>query len=127
MGPNLLTLVTTLRYRTGASFENIAQLLYDHTDKKLSLTAINRGFGKICESLKPVSDEIASKIINSKYTQFDETGHKLVLEGKRKQKGSKKIWVWIATIPNAAYYHVDLSRSKKALEKILRSRKTSYD
>lgn len=122
LGPNLLTLVTTMRYRTGASFENIAQLLYDHTNKKLSLTAINRGFGKLCESLKPESDEIASEVINSKYTQFDETGHKLVLEGKASQKGSKKIWVWVAAIANAAYYHVDLSRSKKALEKMLKFR-----
>ncbi len=122
LGLNLLTMVATTRYRTGASFENIAQLLYDHTDKKLSLTALNRGFGVLCNSLKPLADEIASEVINSKYTQFDETGHKLVLEGKKSQKGSKKIWVWVAAIQNAAYYHVGLSRGKKELDIMLKFR-----
>lgn len=122
LGPNLLTLLTSIRFRTGTSFENISQLLNDHTNKKLSQTAFYRGLAKVSECLEPVSIGIASEVMNSKYVQFDETSHKLVLEGKESSKGSKKIWVWVAAIPNAVYYHVDLSRSTKALDTMLEFR-----
>jgi len=119
LGPNLLTLMTTTRSRTGASFEGISKLIEDNSEVKISQTALNRGLSKVSGILEPIADEIATEVMNSDYINIDETGHKLVLEGKKSQQGSKKIWVWVFGTPNAAYYHVDMSRSKDALKTAL--------
>ncbi|MFV2016087.1 MAG: transposase, partial [Candidatus Heimdallarchaeota archaeon] len=95
---------------------------------KPSQTSLNRALSMISTSLKPVAEEIAVEVMNSDYINIDETGHKLVLEGKRCQqggtgskgpKGSHKIWVWVFATPNAAYYHVDMTRSQNAIKTAL--------
>lgn len=116
IGPNLLALNQSIRFRTGASFEKISQLLEDQTNVKLSQTAIHKGYTLLCDSLETVANEIATDVMNSEYINIDETSHKLVLEGKQSYKKSKKVWVWVAGKPTASYYHVDLTRSKKALQ-----------
>jgi hypothetical protein len=122
LGPNFLTFLTTARFRTGGSFENLSKLIEDNAGVKPSQTALNRGLSKISTLLEPVADTIATEVMNSKWINIDETGHKLVLEGNRAKKGSKKVWVWVFATPNAAYYHIDMHRDKKALQKVLQLR-----
>ena len=122
LGPNFLTFITTARYRTGGSFENLSKLIEDNAGVKPSQTALNRGLSKVSSLLEPVADTIASEVMNSEWINIDETGHKLVLEGNRANKGSKKVWVWVFATPNAAYYHIDMHRDKKALQKVLQLR-----
>jgi Mg2+ and Co2+ transporter CorA len=117
LGPNFLTFMTSARSHTGGSFENLSRMVEDISDVKPSQTSLNRALSKVCDSLEPVANEIAVEVMNSDYFNIDETGHKLVLEGKR--SGSKKIWVWVFATPNAAYYHVDMSRSKDAIKTAL--------
>jgi len=102
LGPNFLTFMTSARYRTGGSFENLSRLIEDISDVKPSQTALNRALSKVSDSLQPVADEIAMAVMNSDYINIDETGHKLVVEGKRSQQGSKKIWGGVFGTPNAA-------------------------
>lgn len=116
LGPNFLTFVTATRYHTGGSFENISRLVEDIAGIKPSQTMLNRAIARVCDSLEPVADELATEVMNSDFIHMDETGHKLVQEGKRSQKGSKKVWVWVFATPTAAYYHVDLTRSTKAIK-----------
>lgn len=124
LGPNFLTFMTSARYRTGGSFENLSRMVEDISGVKPSQTTLNRALSKVSDSLEPVADEIATEVMNSDFINIDETGHKLVLEGKKSQQGSKKIWVWVFGTPSAAYYHVDLTRSKDALKKALEFRDT---
>lgn len=119
LGPNFLTFITSARSHTGGSFENLSRMIEDISGVKPSQTSLNRALSKISTSLKPVANEIAVEVMNSDYVNIDETGHKLVLEGKRSQQGSSKIWVWVFATPNAAYYHVDMSRSQNAIKTAL--------
>jgi len=119
LGPNFLSFLSSARKRTGGSFENLALMVEDLSGKKISQTTFNRGLSAVSQMLKPERDKIAHEVMNSEFINIDETGHKLVLEGKRAQKGSKKIWVWVFAIPTAAYYHVDLTRSQKAIKTAL--------
>lgn len=120
LGPNLLSFVTSSRTRTGASYERISLLIEDSTGVKISQTAIHRGYSLVCDSLKPVAIKIATEVMNSDYVQIDETSHKLVFEGKRSQKGSQKIWVWVARSLNSTYYHIDMTRSHTAIDEMLK-------
>jgi hypothetical protein len=122
LGPNFLTFLSTTRYRTGSSFENISKLIEDNSKVNLSQTAYNRGLSEVCNTLEPIANKFATEVMNSDYFNIDETGHKLVVEGKKSQQGSKKVWVWLFATPNAAYYHVDMTRSQKALETVLKFR-----
>ena len=119
LGPNFLTFMTSARSHTGGSFENLSRMIEDISGIKPSQTSLNRALCMISTSLKPVAEEIAVEVMNSDYINIDETGHKLVLEGKRSQQGSNKIWVWVFATPNAAYYHVDMTRSQKAIKTAL--------
>lgn len=120
LGPNFLSFLTSVRKRTGASFENISLMIEDVSGRKPSQTILNRGLSMVTQVLKPERDSIAKEVMNSEYINIDETGHKLVLEGNRADKGSKKIWVWVFATSKAAYYHVDLKRSKAAIETALK-------
>ncbi|MCY3415152.1 MAG: transposase [Candidatus Heimdallarchaeota archaeon] len=120
LGPNFLSFLTCVRKRTGASFENVSLMIEDVSGRKPSQTILNRGLSVVTQVLKPVRDTIAREVMNSEFINIDETGHKLVLEGKRAEKGSKKIWVWVFATQQAAYYHVDLKRAKTAIETALK-------
>ena len=122
LGPNFLTFISTARYRTGGSFEKLSKLIGDNSEIKPSQTTLNRGLSEVCEILEPVADKIATDVMNSDWMNIDETGHKLVLQGKRSQTGSKKIWVWVFGTPKAAYYHVDMHRDTNALKTVLEFR-----
>ena len=122
LGPNFLAFMTSARYRTGGSFENLSRLMNDFSGVKPSQTALNPGLSKVSDILEPIHNNIASEVMNSDYINIDETGHKLVLEGKKSQVGSKKIWVWVFGTPKAAYYHVDMTRSSDALKTALKFR-----
>ena len=122
LGPNFLTFMTSARYRTGGSFENLSRMVEDISGYKPSQTTLNRALAKVSDALEPIANKIAVEVMNSDYVNIDETGHKLVLEGKRSQQGSKKIWVWVFGTPKAAYYHVDMTRSKDALKTALKFR-----
>ena len=122
LGPNFLTFMTSARYRTGGSFENLSRMVEDISGYKPPQTTLNRGLALVSDSLEPISNRIAVDVMNSDYVNIDETGHKLVLEGKRSQQGSKKIWVWVFGTPKAAYYHVDMTRSQDALKIALKFR-----
>ena len=102
LGPNFLAFLTSARYRTGGSFENLSRMIEDISGVRLSQTALNRGLSKVCDSLEPVAVDIATEVMNSDYFNIDETGHKLVLERKRSQQGSKKIWVWVFGTPQCS-------------------------
>ena len=122
LGPNFLTFITSAHSHTGGSFENLSRMIEDISGVKPSQTSLNRALSMVSTSLKPVAEEIAVEVMNSDYINIDETGHKLVLEGKRSQKsqqGSNKIWVWVFATPNAAYYHVDMTRSQDAIKTAL--------
>jgi len=122
LGPNFLTFLTTARYRTGGSFENLSKLIEDNSGVKPSQTALNRGLSKVSDLLEPVADKIASEVMNSDWLNIDETGHKLVLEGKKSQTGSKKIWVWVFGRPDGAYYHIAMHRDSAAIKSALQYR-----
>ena len=122
LGLNFLNFMTSARYRTGGSFENLSRMIDDISEVKPSQTALNRALSKVSDSLESVADEIATEVMNSDYVNIDETGHKLVLEGKRSREGSKKIWVWVFGTPKAAYYHVDMTRSQDAIKTALEYR-----
>jgi len=118
LGLNLLTLINTTRYRTGGSFENLAQLIADHTQISPSQTAIQRGYAAVCDVLETEAEKITKEVMNSDWFHADETGHKLVEENS-KEGGSKKIWVWNFSTPTATSYLVEDSRSHKVLDKAL--------
>lgn len=122
LGPNLLALVTTSRYRTGGSFENIAQLIADNSTIKPSQTTMNRGVAAVSEALEQEAEKIGKEVMNSDWVNIDETSHKLVEEGKKGKVGSKKIWTWTFATANSAYYKVELSRGQKVLKQALEYR-----
>lgn len=120
LGSNLLSFISSARNKTGASFENISSMIIDLSKKCISQTTLNRGLSAVSKLLETERDKIANEVLNSSFINIDETGHKLVLEGKRSQLGSKKIWVWVFGNQNASYYHLADNRGHKALEEAFR-------
>ncbi len=78
----MLSLIGSIRYNTGASFAKISKVINDVTRYSFSQTAIFRGYEKLCDSLEPVANKIATDVMNSDSIQIDETSHKLVEESK---------------------------------------------
>lgn len=122
LGINFLTFLTTARYHTGSSFENIARLIADNTGVKPSQTSLNRGLARVCTILEPIAEEMAHTVMNSKWIKIDSTDHLLVEQKKGRSNGSKRIWVWVFASPEAAYFSVDFTRGNNALEAALEFR-----
>lgn len=115
LGINLLTLITTTRYRTGGSFDNLGDLIGDNTQINPSGTAIYRGYTSVADAIEEEAEKIKRVVMNADWIQGDETGHKLVDE-KSKNVGSKKIWVWIFATPKAVAYFVESNRGHDAID-----------
>lgn len=115
LGINLLTLITTTRYRTGGSFDNIGDLIGDNTAISPSGTAIYRGYASVADAIKDEAEKIKREVMNADWVHGDETGHKLVDE-KSKDIGSKKVWVWTFATPKAVAYFVELNRGHDAID-----------
>ena len=122
LGINFLTFLTTARYHTGSSFENIALLIADNTGVKPSQTSLNRGLARVCTILEPIAEEMAKIVMNSDWIKIDSTDHLLVEQRKGRSNGSKRIWVWVFACPEAAYFSVDFTRGNNALEDALEFR-----
>jgi hypothetical protein len=122
LGINFLTFLTTARYLTGSSFENIAQLIAVNTGVKPSQTSLNRGLARVCTILEPIAEEMAHTVMNSDWIKIDSTEHLLVEQRKGKSNGSKRIWVWVFASPEAAYFSVDFTRGNNALQDALEFR-----
>ena len=112
LGPNLLTFVTTLRVRTGASLEKIGQVLYDLTHVTFGFSTLHRALTAVTTLLEPVKEDIGREVMAAQWIHVDETAHMLI------EQGRQSVWVWVFATPSAALYVVNESRGKKVIEEV---------
>ncbi|MHA1912167.1 MAG: IS66 family transposase [Candidatus Kariarchaeaceae archaeon] len=122
LGPKFLSFLTTARFHTGSSFENLSQLISDNTGIKPSQTALNRGLAAVCDLLEPFAEEIALQVINSEWITIDSTEHAFVEQRREMKTQTKTLWIWVFASPEVAYFSIDFSQSKNALYNLLKKR-----
>ena len=117
LGPNFLTFITTLRVRTGASFEKIRQIVYDLTHVNFGVSTLHRGLTAVTTLLEPVKEDIGREVLTAPWLHVDETAHMLI------DQGCHSVWVWVFATPSAALYVVKESRGKKVIEEVFKKYK----
>lgn len=116
LGPKFLAFLTSARYRTGSSFESIAQIIEYNTGIKPSQTSLNRGLNKVCVILQEKADEIAIEIMNK---------DKISMSSKVINLGeTNEICQNVFTHENSVYFSVSHAKAKIALKEAMKYRKS---
>lgn len=110
LGANVLIHAAILKYHHCLPYRKICELLEETSGLKVSPGGISQALLRISQWLGVERDQILAAIRGSPQVHADETGWRL--DGKRS-------WVWALVNKLLAYYHVDRSRGRKVLKKIL--------
>lgn len=110
IGPNAKAWGAWLHYSLGVPFAKVSRLFAERLG--LAVTA-----GTICSSsqststdLVPVNRQIRARVNTSPVVAADETGWRI---------GGSPAWVWVATTPEATYYHVAHGRGFEAAAEVI--------
>jgi transposase-like protein len=109
-GPNLRSLVTTLKEVHHFSYERLAQHLEDLCDLSLSQGTLCSLIHRVADHVSPRYQEIKEEVRSGSTIESDETGARVA--GKRAQ-------LWVFRNPLATFFHVDRSRGNKVIERFL--------
>lgn len=110
LGANVLIHAAILKYHHCLPYRKICELLEETSGLKVSPGGISQALVRISQWLDVERDQILEAIRGSPQVHADETGWRL---------DGKKSWVWALVNKLLAYYHVDRSRGRKVLKKIL--------
>lgn len=109
-GPNLRSLVTTLKEVHHFSYERLSQHLEDLCDLSLSQGTLCSLIRRVADRVSPRYQEIREEVRSGSTIESDETGTRIA--GKRAQ-------LWVFRNPFATFFHVDLSRGNTVIERFL--------
>ena len=109
-GPNLRSLVTTLKEIHHFSYERLAQHLQDLCHLSLSQSTLCSLIHRVADHVSPRYQEIKEEVRNGSTIESDETGTRVA--GTRAQ-------LWVFRNPFATFFHVDRSRGNKVIERFL--------
>jgi transposase len=109
-GPNLRSLVTTLKEVHHFSYERLSQHLQDLCHLSLSQGTLCSLIRRVADRVSPRYQEIREEVRSGPTIESDETG--MHITGKRAQ-------LWVFRNSFATFFHVDRSRGNKVIERFL--------
>jgi transposase len=110
LGANVLIQAAILKYHHCLPYRKIRELFQELAGLKVSPGGISQALARISQWLGIEKAVLLEAIRGSPQVHVDETGWRL---------DGKKSWVWALANKQLAYYHVDRSRSRKVLKKLL--------
>jgi transposase len=109
-GPNLRSLVTTLKEVDHFSYERLSQRLQDLCNLSLSPGTLCSLINRVADRVSPRYREIKEDVKSGSVVESDETGTRVA--GKRAQ-------LWVFRNPLSTFFHVDRRRGNKVIEEFL--------
>jgi transposase len=97
IGPNAKAWSAWLHYSLGVPFAKIARFFAERLGLAVTAGALCQAAQSTSTDLVPVTGEIRRRINEADMVVMDETGWRV---------NGASAWVWIATTPDATYYHV---------------------
>ena len=110
LGANVLIQAAILKYHHCLPYRKICELFEESAGLTVSPGGISQALARISRWLGVEKAEVLEAIRGSPQVHVDETGWRL---------DGKKSWVWALVNERLAYYHVDRSRARKVLKKLL--------
>lgn len=109
-GPRLQAVVATMTSGWRLSRRLVQQALSDLFDLDISLGTLQGIHERVGEAVALAVDDIAFDVAASASVHADETGWR--------QRGDKR-WLWVASSPDAVFFHLDKHRGRDALAMLL--------
>lgn len=110
LGANVLIQAAILKYHHCLPYRKIRELFQELAGLTVSPGGISQALARISHWLGVEKAVLLEAIRGSPQLHVDETGWRL---------DGKKSWVWALVNKHLAYYHVDRSRARKVLRKLL--------
>jgi transposase len=109
-GPNIHALTGILTGRFRMSRRNVSGALATLYGLDVSTGAVQNMVDRVSEAIAATVDQVASEVHRAPSVHADETSWPF---------DGGKGWLWVATTPSAAYFHIDAHRSRDALSNLL--------
>lgn len=109
-GPNIHALTGILTGRFRMSRRDVRTALATLYGLDVSTGAVQSMVDRVSEAIAATVDQVASDVHSAPAVHADETSWPF---------DGGKGWLWVATTPNAAYFHIDAHRSREALSNLL--------
>ncbi len=109
-GPNIHALTGILTGRFRMSRRDVRAALATLYRLDVSTGAVQNMVDRVSEAVAATVDQIASEVYSAPAVHADETSWPF---------DGGKGWLWVATTPSAAYFHIDAHRSREALSNLL--------
>jgi transposase len=109
-GPNIHAQVGILTGRFRMSRRDVRAALATLYDLELSTGAVQSMVDRVSEAVAATVEQVASEVHNAPAVHADETSWPF---------DGGKGWLWVASTPDAAYFHIDAHRSREALSHLL--------
>jgi len=109
-GPRLKATAATLSAKYRGSRRDVAEAMRDIFGVALSVGTVQKTCERVSEVVVPTVEQVRQEVVAAAAVHADETGWK--------QHG-KKMWMWTATTPEAAYYVLAKDRGRDALALLL--------
>src|SRR3989338_2815471 len=110
LGANVLIQAVILKYHHCLPYRKIRELFQELAGLTVSPGGISQALARVSRWLGVEKAVLLEAIRGSPQLHVDETGWRL---------DGKKSWVWALANERLAYYHVDRSRARKVLKKLL--------
>ena len=110
VGINLASALVFLNGKARASYSSLSAFAKDVLGEPISTGLLAKTFRKASDALKAPYDELLKRLPAEPILNIDETGH---------YENGKKFWTWAFCANDFTVFHIDESRSSKALESIL--------
>jgi len=109
-GPRLKAVVTTLTAKYRVSRREMVAVLRDLFGVEMSVGAVQATCERVSEAVAPAVAIVKDEVATAPAVHADETGW---------HQRREMHWLWTATTPNAAYFHLARDRGRAALSKLL--------
>lgn len=110
LGPRATALATVLKTHFGLPMRKVSGILKQGFGLSLSAGGLSHLLHRVAQKARPQREELLEQIRSSPAVYADETSWYV---------GQPGDWLWVCTTPQYTLYHVDSSRGRPVIEKLL--------